>query len=701
MANRYCYLEDDFTNPVNVGDTSGNPASGMGGLKSMIEGWGNHDVLVPGDILYLKGTGAAEKFVKIVVDVDKTGTWVIGDDVENHIDAGNGGRSNGDAWTGFLVYIDAITVWVQIENASGDVDDVNDDDGIYNDTQAEEIAGANMTSHSAPGAELTGSGTDGSPIQFIGVDSSWSNNGTKAVIDGNGKATNCLVGDNVDHIWMENITFQNAADDNVAVVDGNYCYYCIFLHCLFQNAGAKGLDRSPDNSKGFSRSIFVYCQSLSNTTDGFHATIGCIFRGCVASDNGAYGFVGNSLNQQVVDCVVHNNTGTGVQVWAGNIIHGCVIDANGTRGIYATVGPVLVSGNAITNNGTYGIETDGGATVLDLNNFFSNNTSGRTNGATVYSEDKGVNTQIDELDTVSPIGIYTGTTGYLDLPTPAGYLNDLRASEFAICQWFNVKPAAANWTRILSIETAADAGLAFVRTSTANGLRFQWSGTATINYAPTSVVEGEAHSMSIICDGSDARCYLDNRNLTTDPYSGLAAVDAGKIRLGEYAFSTGKNCAATNGLLAILDLTSAGTIDSAMYAGIAAAWKTAKMDLDKFGELLILLLGSGETISGICWKLDELAAYETSSDANVLKRYDLSVSDSASSVSLAATDGDCTNAVGRAVENLGKYKDWDGDKFVRRLGADGYRTTVDLDDDNEISFCPGLPTMVLPRIGNN
>ena len=48
MTDRYCDLALDFTNDAAAGDATGTPATGPGGLQSMIEGWGNHDALTAG-----------------------------------------------------------------------------------------------------------------------------------------------------------------------------------------------------------------------------------------------------------------------------------------------------------------------------------------------------------------------------------------------------------------------------------------------------------------------------------------------------------------------------------------------------------------------------------------------------------------------------------------------------------------------------
>jgi len=44
------------------------------------------------------------------------------------------------------------------------------------------------------------------------------------------------------------------------------------------------------------------------------------------------------------------------------------------------------------------------------------------------------------------------------------------------------------------------------------------------------------------------------------------------------------------------------------------------------------------------------------------------------------------------------YEDQANDKFSRIVGAAGYRTEVDIGGGNYLRFCPGLPTLILPRV---
>ena len=358
MTDRYCDAARDFANPANVGDTTGNPALGPGGWQSMIEGWGNHDALASGDDLHVKGTGDQSKLVKITVDADKTGTWVIGDVVENHND---GGGADGDDWVGVLVYIDATTVWAQIDAASSDSDSVDTADGVYNVTRTEEIAGANMTAATAPGIVYdNNSGTAAAAITTLGVNDSWVEDGTRAVLDAKGKATYNVDLTGPDYLHFRNIHARNSASH------GWYCsgvsQFCHWEDCETEGSGG---------------------DAWRLAYNGRYASL----HGCTARDwSGTYGF--NTYYVTFVHCVAYNGT-TGFFTYAGSSsgcvafqcttgfstaygasLYNCVADDN-TNGVTVADGVGQIIGCRITNNSAYGVS--GNSTWHDPYTFYGGN----------------------------------------------------------------------------------------------------------------------------------------------------------------------------------------------------------------------------------------------------------------------------------------------------------------------------------------
>lgn len=387
MTARYCDFGLDFANPANVGDATGTPAQGPGGFQSMIEGWGLHDALAAGDILYAKGTGDLSKLVKITVDVDKTGTWVISDVVQNFND---GGGASGDDWVGELVFIDATTVWVQINDASSDIDLVDIADGIDNTTQTEQIPGANMTAVVCPGIQCdNAAGALGNRIKVIGVNSSWVEDGTQAKLDALGKATNCLQVNAKDYWDWYNLDFDDATEDDVTCsTDVGYDHR--FINCDFHDAAEDGIGNSGGQS--FNGPTFVLCR--------FHDNV--------------YGS-GLCVYAHYVLCSFYDNSTTGVLTFTGslclclfwdNLIHNhhmsthsltvcCTSDDAGASNdghLYATGASNTSLLNRLTGTGV-GLKGDNEAEILDLYNF--NNTTLKAIQLTVHQQIRGVNTRLE------------------------------------------------------------------------------------------------------------------------------------------------------------------------------------------------------------------------------------------------------------------------------------------------------------------
>lgn len=375
MTTYYCDLANDFTDATGDpdGDGSGDIYDGPGGFQAAIEGWGNATALAAGDTLYLKGTADLSKFVKLTVDVDKTGTWVISDVVQNHND---GGGSSGDDWVGELVYIDATTVWVQINAASTEYNDVDTADGIDNTTQTETIAGANMTGKACPGILVDNNSGDETSgwIHLVGADGSWVARGAQFVLDGKGsaaaaRAARCLHADAAGYV-IEYGTFQNSAGDGVNPnTTTTYGQAWVFRHCLFSNNTSVGVVSTYRVNM-----YFIRCIAESNSGIGFQGGVRHVFGR--SSNNGGIGFKDPAI---LAGCVASGNTGDGV---TGNAFcFQCVFDDN-ADGIHTETwhsGPWVI-GCRITNNSGYGWQ-DGNTiceTVIEDWNVFHGNDGGGT-----------------------------------------------------------------------------------------------------------------------------------------------------------------------------------------------------------------------------------------------------------------------------------------------------------------------------------
>jgi len=416
----YCDLDADFVDRTGLDKTT-NVYTGPGGFMAALEGWGSAAVLGVGEILYVKGTsGIVSTLVNATVDVDKSGTWVIGDALENHND---GGGVAGDDWAGVLVFIDATSVVFQI-NAGADYDVVDTADGIDNVTRTDTIPGANMTGKSAPGVVIgKTSGTGASRIKIVGCadDAGFTVDGTRAVLDANDLAANCIIGANgVDYIWLENIEMKQAVGAGSG--DQNDGYNWAWNNCTSHDNGGSGWDC--DHSQG---TVWVRCQSYSNSSFGFEVVdTSTQFWFCLAKDNSDDGWNSNTnfWSRTFIGCISHNNAGYGIYLnFYDRVVH-CVVDENDDDGIYVDGSFIsVVIGNRLTDNGKdttgYGLNAASGAVLYGWN-FLLNNDSGPTTGNVHAISYNGAATN----ETAGTVGYTDKANDDFNLTTAADLFND-------------------------------------------------------------------------------------------------------------------------------------------------------------------------------------------------------------------------------------------------------------------------------------
>jgi hypothetical protein len=302
----------------------------------------------------------------------------------------NNGTSWADAWQG-----EAGLQFMLGVLTAGDIGRIRNTFTLTSPMEVNEHAGSN-------------NGSDGSPIRVIGCAPDGSEDGTKAVIDANGAAANCLLIGDRDHWFFQNVEFKDATSHVICGDNTDNLRNWVFQRCdIHGSTGGSGC--YPGATKFWYYSKWLECRCYSNNGAGIERLLaGCTCAGCTIRDNGSHGI--NANNQtSLVDCIIHHNgtEGSGHGVIAGGYgidIIGCVIDGNHNDGIYVTDGPCLVRLCRLTNNGGYGINISS-ATVLDRCNFFSGNGSGEVNGSAAYPNDKGSTTRLT-----------SGTVGYEDLP---------------------------------------------------------------------------------------------------------------------------------------------------------------------------------------------------------------------------------------------------------------------------------------------
>ena len=411
----YCNLAEDFVDRTGL-DGTANVLTGPGGLLNAFTGTAAATPLAAGEILYLKGTADLSKLVKFTVNADKSGTWVIGDAVQNHND---GGGASGDDWVGRLVFISATVVTVQINAASTDYASVAIADGIDNTTRTEEIAGVNTTAKACPGITIaTASGTDGVPIYLIGCNGSFVENGTKVVLDGHDLAAQC-VETNKNFYVVRNVDAMQAVANGFTTISTATPLIWVLVNVDSHDHGADGWGAA--GGAGWLQSTWIRCRAYNNISHGWGVvTNGPGFVGCSAIGNGQRGWTGGAY-YKMYGCIAHQNGGWGVYMNYGPMAN-CVVDGNGesvgsTGGVIVSDGPVVIVNSRITDNTGYGLNAST-AMVYSINNTFLNNTSGATTGSVVISILDGADTNIT-----------TGAEGYISeegnnfglLPTAAGY----------------------------------------------------------------------------------------------------------------------------------------------------------------------------------------------------------------------------------------------------------------------------------------
>ena len=367
----FCDLAAAYSNNTGDqdGDGTGNIYEGPGGLLAAICGYGAATKLAPGDTLWCKGTGNMHRLVWLGVlgkDVAAAG-WCVGNAVQDN----NGGAE----WTGEIIHVVTTSCVVELALAY-DLSDVTPASGVNNTSQVDTTTTTGVSQYPIYvdiASALDGDTTDGH-IKIIGVNDSWVNDGTQAVLDGNGDAVDCLVVSDVDRWWWENFTFQNATSHNVARAAGNNLYW-VFKNCKSTGAGGNGFYNY------FFNSLFDNCVISLNTGNGFEYTVTTTFRNCNISGNGGWGYntVAGGLH---INCVFSDNDlGHINNASSALLVTGCVLDgssAGDAINISTNDAEVRIWGNRITNNVGFGIDqgTANDQSVIEDWNVIFNNTAG-------------------------------------------------------------------------------------------------------------------------------------------------------------------------------------------------------------------------------------------------------------------------------------------------------------------------------------
>jgi len=394
MTEYYCDITASTFSDRDGSDSESNVLTGPAGLQAAFRGTGSATALAPGDTVFLKtGTGELARLVLLECTGTSVAGWGIGDVVHN--------RDAGSTWSGvvvetnsggFLGSDDIVMVWL---DSGYDRDDIVVADGVTNDDAADAAGDPTdvdpLAAVSTPGISIHTIGSATNPVRLIGVGSSWTSDGSMAILDGTLKATVGFSNSAIaSYFEFRNIHVRRTVYDPWAKYAG--LRYCNFVHCIASEGLAGGFGTSNYNQYG----SMVNCRAYDNVGGrGFRLSSGPAIN-CTAYNNSVYGF--ELSRATLVNCVAFENF-VGVYGGSGSGLVNCVLDKNGS-GVQSGSYGLSAVGCRITNNTSYGVKGD--ELVLDPYCFYSGNGASFEND---IHDDRiaGVSTRVT-----------SGVVGYID-----------------------------------------------------------------------------------------------------------------------------------------------------------------------------------------------------------------------------------------------------------------------------------------------
>ena len=304
---------------------------------------------------------------------------------EHYVDPAAEGENDGYSWA---------DAWTDIQVAFDTA--VAGDTVYYRGTQT----------LSAPIDVDTQAGLAGSFIKFIGCNAAGVNDGTRAVLDANSTAANCLKFANArSYIWFENLRFTGATShgvhyNNGVATPGNL----VWVNCESDNNVGHGFNLYRYSTG----SCFVRCYVHDNSGDGlYQGSSGYVFVGGAIRDNGGHGADLTYLTYPTVfaDTLIQGNGADGVNAGASGqppvALLWCTLDGQYDHAFDARSATLsLVWACRFTNNNTNqeGLAAlNGSANAGILYGFcgFYGNDGGPVEGTTYGLSIGGVNTNVN------------------------------------------------------------------------------------------------------------------------------------------------------------------------------------------------------------------------------------------------------------------------------------------------------------------
>jgi hypothetical protein len=371
-----------------------------------------YNTAVAGEIVYVKGTGQYENLYTVPYD------------------ANSGNLTNGEAVTwsggaGVVQFKGAMATPVKIELTSGAI---CTDGSVVTGT----TSGNTITAHSGVDVTAvyidTNSGTTAAGyIKFIGCNSSFVVDGTRAILDGQDYAHGLIFAP-VDLLWHENIEVKNCGYRSGFVLGSEAAVGCVFVNCSSHDNGSYGFQ-----SNNNYRCTFIRCTAYNNGVHGFHSGYGeNHYYFCSAYGNTQRGFNEIGSTDVLIGCIVHNNGDDGVDAQLGALLFNCVVDANSDDGINSSAGgnkvPLRVIGCRVTNHdGSGDIGLNGGSKLLLTGwNYFQNNDGNNVQNAEMHfaipTENTTTSSNLEDLSNTdcgyNASGSHDFTTGYVNSGDP-------------------------------------------------------------------------------------------------------------------------------------------------------------------------------------------------------------------------------------------------------------------------------------------
>jgi hypothetical protein len=228
-----------------------------------------------------------------------------------------------------------------------------------------------------------GQGTyDGGHLKFVGVNSSWENDGTQFVIDGGNNNINGITVNAKSFIWIENFKI-HSCDGTAGFGTANaVADHWVFDNCWFHDNDGYGWYGA--NYVRYPQ--FTRCKFTANTATGcYRPGQGSVFCACQFSDNTGASSRGLEMvtNGSCFGCVCHNNGSDGVYLYGLSMMANCVFDGNAGHGAnIGTVHAYQFVGCRFTNNagaGKYGLYVGANCRPTLLACYFGNNAEGASN----------------------------------------------------------------------------------------------------------------------------------------------------------------------------------------------------------------------------------------------------------------------------------------------------------------------------------